>query len=195
MWVCAASRRHRDRPLAVPRAVGDLRSDCAVKMLFTAGRRAPSPIGWGQYVGVGGDPETLGRSVHLGRGSMARVEARLAGIHVLVVEDHDDSREIWESVLRYWGALVMGANSARQAFQSYTTLRPDIVVTDLAMPGEDGIWLAEQLRARGERMPIIAVTGYAPIFAERLPGATFTRVMQKPVDPWHLVEAVAALVQ
>ena len=126
---------------------------------------------------------------------MARIEARLAGIHVLVVEDHDDSREIWESVLRYSGALVMGANTARQGFQFYTMLRPDIVVTDLAMPGEDGIWLAEQLRARGERMPIIAVTGYAPIFAERLPGATFTRVMQKPVDPWHLVEAVAALVQ
>jgi hypothetical protein len=44
-------------------------------------------------------------------------------------------------------------------------------------------------------MPIIAVSGYAPVFAERLPGAFFTHVLQKPVDPWQLVEMVAAAVR
>ena len=120
---------------------------------------------------------------------------RLAGIHVLVVEDHDDSRDLWERVLRYAGALVTAARSARQALELCTNVRPDIVVTDLAMPDEDGIWLAEELRARGEQMPLIAVSGYSPVFGARLQAAPFARVLQKPIDPWRLVETVAAVVR
>src|SRR5215470_18586224 len=99
----------------------------------------------------------------------------LVGIHVLVVEDHDDSRDLWERVLRYAGALVTGAISARQALDLLKTVRPDVVLTDLSMPEEDGVWLAEALRARDERMPIIAVSGYSSIFGARLCAAPFAR--------------------
>jgi len=129
---------------------------------------------------------------------MARADdatSRLAGIHVLVVEDHDDSRDLWERVLRYAGALVTAARSARQALELSATARPDVVVTDLAMPEEDGIWLAEQLRARNERVPIIAVSGNSAAFGARLQAAPFARVLQKPIDPWRLVETVASVVR
>jgi CheY-like chemotaxis protein len=60
-----------------------------------------------------------------------------------------------------------------------------VVVTDLSMPDEDGVWLAEELRARGEQMPLLAVSGYAPVFGARLQAAPFARVLQKPIDPWR----------
>ena len=119
----------------------------------------------------------------------------LAGIHVLIVEDHDDSRDLWERVLQYAGALVTAAGSARQALDLCATVRPDVVVTDLSMPDEDGVWLAEELRSRGEQMPLIAVSGYAAVFGDRLKRAPFTRVLQKPIDPWHLVEAIMSAVR
>jgi len=68
-----------------------------------------------------------------------------------------------------------------------------VIVTDLSMPGEDGVWLAEQLRAQDERLPIIAVSGYTRIFGDRLKVTRFTRILQKPIDPWQLVAAVAAV--
>jgi CheY-like chemotaxis protein len=120
---------------------------------------------------------------------------RLAGTHVLVVEDHDDSRDLWERVLRYAGALVTAAGSAHQALELCASVRPDVVVTDLAMPDEDGIWLAEELRARGAQVPIIAVSGYSAVFGARLRSAPFKLVLQKPIDPWRLVEAVISVVR
>jgi CheY-like chemotaxis protein len=125
---------------------------------------------------------------------MGRTDGLLVGIHVLVVEDHDDSREVWKHAIEYSGARVSAASSSRQALEFFDKLRPDVVVTDLAVPGGDGVWLAEQLRGRGERLPIIAVSEYVPAFAERLPGALFTRVLQKPVEPFQLVEVVASAV-
>jgi CheY-like chemotaxis protein len=128
---------------------------------------------------------------------MGRIDAaahRLAGVHVLIVDDHDDSRDLWEKVLQYAGALVTAARSAPQALALCNTVRPDVVVTDLSMPEHDGVWLAEQLRARGEQMPLVAVSGYTAVFGDRLRTAPFSRILQKPLDPWILVEAVVSLV-
>ena len=86
------------------------------------------------------------------------------------------------------------SRSAREAVQSSATLRPDVVVTDLAMPDEDGVWLAEQLRVRDQHLPIIAVTGYAEVFRPRLEAVFFRQGPLKPVDPWQLAEAIVAAV-
>ena len=93
------------------------------------------------------------------------------------------------------GALVTAAGSARQAATFSATLRPDVVVTDLSMPGEDGVWPVEQLRLLHDGLPVIALTGYADIFGDRLTAARFSRVLQKPVDPWQLAAAVAAVLE
>ena len=118
---------------------------------------------------------------------------RLAGVSVLVVEDHDDSREVWERTLEYAGALVTGASSGSQALALCATLRPDVVVTDLSMPDGDGVWLAERLRTQGALMPIIAVSGYPAAVVQGLQRAFFVHVLRKPLDPWELVEVVASV--
>jgi CheY-like chemotaxis protein len=119
----------------------------------------------------------------------------LVGIHVLIVDDNDDSREVCARVLEHCGALVTAASSARQALSFSATIRPDVVVTDLSMPDDDGVWLVEQLRVLHDRLPVIALTGYADIFGDRLKAARFNRVLPKPVDPWQLAAAVAAVVE
>ncbi len=64
----------------------------------------------------------------------------LAGIHVLVVEDHDDSRDVWERVLRYAGALVTAARTARQALELCASVHPDAEADrSLAARGDRGV--------------------------------------------------------
>ena len=116
--------------------------------------------------------------------------APLVGLRVLVVEDHDDSREMLEHFLRYAGALVMGATSARHALTMVSTV--DVVVTDISMPGHSGVWLLQHLRERGTRIPVIAVTG---IPNADLGSAAFGSVLRKPVDPWKLCGEIVRIVR
>jgi CheY-like chemotaxis protein len=86
----------------------------------------------------------------------------LHGIHVLVVEDHDDSRYILEQSLGYCGAVVVAVASATEALRVMKRTRPDIIIADIAMPVYDGVWLLRQLRAQqqatGRYIPVVALT-------------------------------------
>jgi CheY-like chemotaxis protein len=106
----------------------------------------------------------------------------LTGIRVLLVEDHADTRDILYQVLAHEGALVTAAASAREAIPTIPLV--DIVVTDVAMPGESGVWLSGQVMQSPRRVPIIAVTGFAD--QADVATAPFARVLRKPVDPWRL---------
>ena len=70
----------------------------------------------------------------------------LAGIRVLVVDDNIDSLDVFTTVLRQLGAVVGTARSARDALATIATVHADVIVSDLAMPHEDGLWLLGQLR-------------------------------------------------
>lgn len=86
----------------------------------------------------------------------------LHGIHVLVVEDHDDSRYILEESLGYCGAVVVAVASATEALRVMKRTRPDLIIADIAMPVYDGVWLLRQLRAQqqatGRYVPVVALT-------------------------------------
>jgi CheY-like chemotaxis protein len=86
----------------------------------------------------------------------------LAGVHVLVVEDHRDSRDFLEEVLTYYGATVMAVASASEAMQIVARTTPDVVIADIAMPHHDGVWLLKELRQHqavmGRYVPVIALT-------------------------------------
>jgi CheY-like chemotaxis protein len=110
----------------------------------------------------------------------------LAGVQVLVVEDHDDTRQVFDQVLSLAGAVVNLAASARDAL-GYLD-RVAVIVTDYAMPGETGLWLLE----RAQPVPVILVTGYADLYAKQLATAPFARVLRKPVDPSQLCTVIAA---
>src|SRR6266550_7044049 len=87
----------------------------------------------------------------------------LAGVHVLVVEDTDDSREMLRVALEYCGALVTTAASATEAKRILENLRPHVLVSDIAMP-DDGLELIREVKAiaekKGIHIPAIAVTAY-----------------------------------
>lgn len=116
----------------------------------------------------------------------------LVGVHVLVVEDTDDSREVLRMVLEYRGALVTTAESAEKARRILETLRPHVLVTDIAMP-DDGLVLIREVKAvvetKGIRIPAIAITAYRGR-REELLAEGFAELLEKPLDPIALCGVV-----
>jgi two-component system CheB/CheR fusion protein len=133
--------------------------------------------------------------------AMRRVEPpRLAGIRVLVVEDHDDTREFVAAVLAQYGAEVTTATSARTALAAFERAKPHVLVSDIAMPGEHGYSLIQTVRAlppeQGGRVPALALTAYVrPEDRERALAAGYNRHLAKPIDPIDLASAVAQLAE
>lgn len=120
----------------------------------------------------------------------------LRGIHVLLVEDDDDSRALLETVLQYCGALVTAVASAREAMSTLARVKPDVLLSDLSMPEQDGYWLIRAVRAlpaeRGGAIPAIVITAHGhPHGVDRTLDAGFQAHLRKPVDPWELARIVA----
>ena len=124
----------------------------------------------------------------------------LEGLWVLVVDDNDDSIELVRIILEEYGTKVITAPSAREALQLMTQVNPDILISDIAMPSEDGYWLIRQIRSlpgeQGGSIPAIALTAcVAPDEHRRSLEAGFQIYLSKPTDPSELVEVVAKLAQ
>ncbi|WP_437904414.1 PAS domain-containing protein [Sorangium sp. So ce327] len=122
----------------------------------------------------------------------------LFGVHVLVVEDEPDAREMIAFLLEGAGARVTTAGSASEAMSVLDRLRPDVLLSDIGMPGESGYALIHQLRAAGRdeirRIPAVALTAYARIEDRRRAlAAGFQKHIAKPIDPADLVQVVADL--
>jgi PAS domain S-box-containing protein len=121
-------------------------------------------------------------------------DTRLRGLRVLLVDDEPDSNEIVRVMLASAGAEVRVACSAAQARDVLGCWRPDLLVSDVAMPGEDGCALVRGLRARSDETPAIALTAYArPEDRDRVLAAGFQTHLPKPVDPGELIASVACL--
>jgi signal transduction histidine kinase len=125
-----------------------------------------------------------------------RPVGRLAGLNVLVVEDDEDARDLFVTVLGQQGALVRSAATAAEALTLLALALPDVLVSDIGLPEADGYELVRAVRALGhlpERLPAIALTAYAHREDRRLAlEAGFQAHVAKPVDPDLLVAAVAA---
>jgi two-component system, OmpR family, response regulator len=120
--------------------------------------------------------------------------ANLTGIRVVVVEDHGDSREILEQMLRFYGAVVMTASTASDALAKAP--EADVIVTDFALPpGEDGVWLLEQVNTRPRPIPVILVSGFSEHHDARLAAAPFAGKLLKPVEPERLCEEIGKVLR
>jgi PAS domain S-box-containing protein len=120
--------------------------------------------------------------------------ARLDGLRVLVVDDEPDARSLVQEILLQHGAEVQVAQSAAEARQALNLSKPDVIVSDIGMPDEDGYSFIRQVRAAGSRTPAIALTAYASQQdAERAFVAGFQKHVTKPVEPTRLVSVVANL--
>jgi signal transduction histidine kinase/ActR/RegA family two-component response regulator len=123
--------------------------------------------------------------------------ADLTGVSVLVVEDNDDSRKLLQTILTRAGAAVQAAESVPTALRILAGEWPDIVISDIEMPGEDGYSLIRKIRLQeppSQRVPAIALTAYTRS-ADRVRAlaAGFQTHMSKPVEPAELVAAVKSL--
>ena len=120
----------------------------------------------------------------------------LTGLRVLVVDDEPDAREVMAEILRRCGATVAAAEGTADALDLFRRDRPDVLVSDIAMPGDDGYALIRRVRgltmAEGGATPAIALTAYArDEDRRRALDAGFHNHLIKPVEPADLVAAVA----
>jgi len=117
----------------------------------------------------------------------------LAGLHVLVVDDEADARDLARLAFEQAGARVTLAASALEALATMDAGPVDVLVSDIGMPGTNGYVLLETVRGRGgASIPAIALTAYARLEdRERALKAGFQLHVPKPIDPVRLVRAVA----
>jgi PAS domain S-box-containing protein len=116
----------------------------------------------------------------------------LAGVQVLAVDDEADILASLETILSAAGATVATASSTAAALARIDAGRPDVIVSDLAMPDRDGFALLRALRASGATVPVIALTALAGAAdRQRAAAAGFDLYLTKPIDPQSLVAAVA----
>jgi PAS domain S-box-containing protein len=122
----------------------------------------------------------------------------LDGVHVLVVEDEGDARDLIGVILQRCGADVTLTSSVPDAMTAFADRRPDVLVSDIEMPGEDGYSLIRRIRALtpadGSDVPAAALTAYAsPADRMKVLGAGFNIHVAKPVQPAELAIVVASL--
>jgi CheY-like chemotaxis protein len=125
-------------------------------------------------------------------------EGTLLGLHILVVDDEADMRELVREILTQSGAEVKVVTSAEEALLALNELKVDVLVSDIGMPQVDGYMLIRQVRKRppqeGGQIPAIALTAYAgEMNQQQALTAGFQHHISKPVDPEELVRAIVKL--
>jgi len=133
------------------------------------------------------------------RRSLGGERVSLDGIHVLLVEDDEDSRKLLSVMLKQHEAEVTTASSAVEAFRLFSEKLPDVLISDIGMPEQDGYELMRRIRElpveKGGMIPALALTGYATRKDHDLSlSAGYHRHIAKPVEQGELVAAIASLV-
>jgi CheY-like chemotaxis protein len=138
------------------------------------------------------------RSVSMNGKLPADSSSVLDKLRMLVVDDEADTREFVRMALMQCGAEVKTVGTASEALELLEQWTPDVLVSDIGMPGEDGYELIKKVRSRDDErqalIPAIALTAYASVEdGTRILAAGFQRHMVKPLDPDELVAVVASL--
>lgn len=120
----------------------------------------------------------------------------LKGLFILTVDDEPDTCRLLEQVLTHYGAQVKTTNSASEALSEFMQKLPDILISDIGMPEEDGYSLIQKIRAipDSKKMPAIALTAFArPQDRMKALAAGFQTHVSKPVEPDELATVIASL--
>lgn len=126
------------------------------------------------------------------------VVSKVQGMKILLVEDDKDSRDMLEMVLSLYGVEVESAESAAEAFEKIQEVKPEVLVSDIGLPGEDGYDLIRKVRSldpgSGGRIPAIALTGYVSVQDRKLAiDAGYQDHLPKPVNPNLLLDLLVKL--
>lgn len=133
-------------------------------------------------------------------GLITRTAPSIKGLHVLLVDDDQDNLQLLSLTLAECGAEVQTARSVSEAFEVLQWYQPDVLVSDLAMPGEDGFSLIEKIRmletVSGHAIPAVALTAYARVEDRtRALSAGFNMFVPKPVESSELISALSNLIE
>jgi PAS domain S-box-containing protein len=120
------------------------------------------------------------------------------GVRILIVDDETDSREMLKYFLESSKALIKARSNALEALHEFSIFKPDILISDLGMPGMDGYDLIKKIRAlpaeAGGQIPAVALTGYVSLEEKkRVREAGFNTHVAKPVDLPELVKILSNL--
>ena len=131
-----------------------------------------------------------------GEGLPASFSHLLEGVRILVVDDEEDSRDLVSAILTRCGGKVKSCKSAAEALKTFRAWKPDILVSDIGMPIEDGYTLIQKLRKQrlklAREIPAIALTAYATDDDRaRVLSAGFQVHIAKPIEPETLVKSIA----
>ena len=125
-------------------------------------------------------------------------DERLRNLRILVVEDDPDTQELLKTVLQQHGAKVVTVGSAERALAEIERAQPDVIISDIAMAGENGYELIRKVRSlepeAGGHIPAIALTAYAGVADRRRALlAGFQTHMSKPIEPDDLLAVILSL--
>jgi PAS domain S-box-containing protein len=127
-------------------------------------------------------------------GEVPKMQDRLEGVRVHVVDDEELGRDFLVVILSQFGAIVHAAGSVREAMKLLDDFDPDVVVTDIGMPDQDGYDFINYLRSTGKNTPAIALTAFARAEdRNRALSQGFQAHLAKPVEPADLISTVAGL--
>ena len=140
--------------------------------------------------------ERLGRVDPSRQTRSARLPSSLVGLRVIVVDDDEDTVELFAAALSACGATVTTATNAVDALRFVSEVRPDVVLSDIAMARGDGYWLVGEIKRLNEealrRIPVVAATAFGREHSHaRVVAAGFADHLQKPVDPELLCRTIA----
>jgi signal transduction histidine kinase/ActR/RegA family two-component response regulator len=128
----------------------------------------------------------------------AGINEKLHGVRVLVVDDEPDARDLLAAILTRCGSDVRCSESAADAIQTFSEWNPDVLVSDIGMPNEDGYSLIRKLRQldshRAREIPAIALTAYATDEDRtQALAAGFQIHVAKPIEPEDFVTSIASV--
>jgi signal transduction histidine kinase/ActR/RegA family two-component response regulator len=149
-------------------------------------------------------PTSRSKAENLWAGESAKISLKpvpsLDGLRVMIVDDDRDGLQILTVMLAEYGAEVHAVSSVAEGLDALQWYKPDVLVSDLAMPGEDGYSLISSMKAleaeTGKRIPTVALTAYVRVEDRaRALAAGFNIFVPKPVDPSELITAIANLAE
>jgi PAS domain S-box-containing protein len=186
--------------LAIVRHIVELHQGDVTAESAGAGRGAAFTVRL-PIIQVGSSPDSADRKTGAfdDRAQSSTIVKTLRGVKVLVVDDELDVRDFLATVLGSAGAEVICAASTREALEVVRHSPPDVLLSDVAMPGEDGYSLIRKIRAlqpeQSRTVRAVALTAYTrPEDANDALDAGFDRHVAKPVEPFELVGIVAQLI-